>query len=440
MALGGKDAIPAKPIRIGATDASIFLDLGGFTVERRFTEAGNSYLEVKNKDGFSAKSPQGFLSSKLGGYASNPLEFMRLKPDEQVKALQSLITIKLDKKHLEKISGLSMEKVKIEDPIQLIEAVYKHLFEKRTEVNSEAKRLAGAVDTAKARIPAGKETTGKVSVSELFEERKKLEVMQKANDSERSALTNLLQLQAEGCRRLAKIERQIEETRAILEALERERLEIARTIRETVDLPVEKQQQVVAVLRDPDFSEIDARIAAADEINALAAIIETYQTNLSALESKKAESEGMSGRLGKIKEYKGKLIVEAGLPVEGLGFEGGEVTYNGVPLSQSSTSEQIQISCAICMSAHPDIRVLSVDIGWNELDSDGKAALTAWAEQNECQIWITKVTDEADADGFHIVDGEIAAINGQPAMPEVDDTESDSSPSFDSAVNDEIPF
>lgn len=44
-AIGGKKAIPSKPIRDGETKGSIELDLGDYKVTRTFTERGVSSLD-----------------------------------------------------------------------------------------------------------------------------------------------------------------------------------------------------------------------------------------------------------------------------------------------------------------------------------------------------------------------------------------------------------
>ncbi len=99
MGLGGKSCIPSKPIREGEETGEVFLDLGEFTVTRKITSNGE-YLQVQNKEGFKASKPQEFLSSKLGNRARNPLEFMRLRPDEQVKALQDMVKIEVESREV----------------------------------------------------------------------------------------------------------------------------------------------------------------------------------------------------------------------------------------------------------------------------------------------------------------------------------------------------
>jgi hypothetical protein len=122
-----------------------------------------------------------------------------------------------------------------------------------------------------------------------------------------------------------------------------------------------------------------------------------------------------------IKAYKLKLIEQAALPLPGISFEDGRVTYNGLPLDQASTREQIEISCAICLAQHPKIGILTIDRGWSELDNSGKQVLYEYAHKAGAQIWVTEVKEKPGQEGFHIVDGELAAVDGVLVVEDCDD-------------------
>lgn len=414
FALGGKSAIPSQPIRTGEKEAVATLDLGEFIVERRITEKG-AYLNVTTPDGFKAPGAQTFLSTRLGDRAQNPLQFMQLTPADQVTALQEMVNLELPVDEFEQISGLKIPAggFKNMDPVTVLDNAYKHLYEKRTDINKEAKRLDGSIRTLAADIPPGKDDLQPVSVQDLFAERKTLEAKRAANDKQREALSR-------DTAKLETFERNIEAIDAKIAELENQLVKL-RDNRQTIvmqhqelDGELSGCRLAIEQLKDPDFSDIDARIAAADETNRIANLIKSRTDSLAELEQVSAKSLDLTNRLAGLKDLKGRLIAAAGLPVPGLGFSNGEVTYNDLPLSQASGREQIEISCAVCMAQHPAIGILTIDVGWSELDSDGKDVIRKWARQVGAQIWVTKVTDDPEAEGFHILDGELAAVNGEP--------------------------
>jgi hypothetical protein len=178
-------------------------------------------------------------------------------------------------------------------------------------------------------------------------------------------------------------------------------------------------------LIEPDFTDIDARIKKVDadneQANKVAQDKAIKQKSQEALNKARADSEKLTEQMGLLKAYKIKLIQQAALPLPGLGFEDGRVIYNGLPLDQASGREQIEISCAICLAQHPKIGIITIDVGWSELDRSGKEVLREFAQKTGAQIWVTQVTEEPGQEGFHIVDGELAAVDGVPVVEDCED-------------------
>jgi len=181
----------------------------------------------------------------------------------------------------------------------------------------------------------------------------------------------------------------------------------------------------VADLIDPDFTDINQRIANADKHNKQANEIQQQKTVLGQskefLDKASKDSERLTSQIEQLKAYKLRLIKQAKLPLPGLGFEDGRVIYNGLPLDQASGREQIEISCAICLAQHPKIGIVTIDVGWSELDNDGKEVVREFARKTGAQIWVTMVKEEPGQEGFHIVAGELAAVDGVPVAEDCED-------------------
>lgn len=422
MALGGKSAIPTMPIKQGADSAEIQLDLGEFIITRKITP-NHEYLDVRTKDGFKVPKPQEFLNSRLAGRAENPLKFMNLSPTEQVKALQGMVQIKLDLQELERLSGLPTKGVK-GDPFMIIDSAAKYLYEQRTEKNREVDRLKGAVQTERAKIPEGGEDVQPVKVQDLFNERKAMETQAERKAAQKDEAWSKQQRLYEIQNAKEEADFKIHELQEAIRKLEEECCLLSEEYAQVTKQRDEAQAKCDAI-PDPDFAGIDGRIAAADEINAVAAAIKSLSEQQAALDLAKGASEDLTGKLTAIKEYKGKLIEGAGLPVPGLGFDNGEVTFNGIPLSQASTREQIEISVALCAAQNPEIGILTIDRGWSDLDQSGKDVLIRMAEEKGLQIWCTQVLEEPGSEGFHIYDGTVVAVDGGPAPDDVGEARSD---------------
>jgi hypothetical protein len=92
------------------------------------------------------------------------------------------------------------------------------------------------------------------------------------------------------------------------------------------------------------------------------------------------------------------------MPVEGLGFGEGVVTYNGHPARPCSSAEQLRVSLAIAMAANPKIRVIRIQDG-SLLDDDSLAAVAEMAKANDYQVWIERVIAPTARSGILIEDG-----------------------------------
>ena len=89
-ALGGEKLCPARPIREGEKEASVSVDLGEFTVTRKWTANDKSYLQVRHREGYPIGSPQVFLNKLLGGLAFDPMAFTTMEPAKRAELLRKI--------------------------------------------------------------------------------------------------------------------------------------------------------------------------------------------------------------------------------------------------------------------------------------------------------------------------------------------------------------
>jgi hypothetical protein len=101
--------------------------------------------------------------------------------------------------------------------------------------------------------------------------------------------------------------------------------------------------------------------------------------------------------------------------VPGLGFEEDAVTYNGLPFAQASDAEQIKVSIAMGMAGNPKLRVMRIKDG-SLLDDDSMKVVEEMAVTNDFQVFV-EVVDTSGKVGVYLVDGEIAAIDGEKVAP-----------------------
>ena len=145
-ALAGTSSIPSKPIRKGERKARVVVELDDIIVTRTFSESG-SKLVVSDKQGFTKSSPQSLLDSLTGKLSFDPLAFLNMKSDEQLKIVREL-------------AGIDFTK---------LDERKKSVYDERTVKNSMIKTLKGQIEGYKKYEDVPDE---EVSYAELLDKQK----------------------------------------------------------------------------------------------------------------------------------------------------------------------------------------------------------------------------------------------------------------------------
>jgi DNA repair exonuclease SbcCD ATPase subunit len=386
-ALGGKGAIPSAPVRRGASHALVELDLGDMIVKRRFDADGSTALQVESKDGASYKSPQTLLDAMLGRMTFDPLEFLRLKPREQLDMLRSVVTVDVD---LEKLDGQNRAD-----------------FDRRTEINRDEKKLRAEADgiIVEPDLPATP-----IDVSALMGE---LEAAAEHNAS----------IETRRVRR-ADVQRQINAAQAIglelrtrADALRKEAAELdvraAHAEKQRDDLQA-RLDSAEALPEPIDVALVRTKIESAQAVNKGIELRTRKATLRAQADGMKKAADLLTAAIEARKNERDEAIARADMPVPGLGFGDGEVLFNDLPFSQASGAEQLRTSLAIAMAANPKLRIVRIKDG-SLLDENGIKLVAEMAAARDFQVWLECV-DTSGTVGVEMRDGAVHAVHpvGEP--------------------------
>lgn len=170
-----------------------------------------------------------------------------------------------------------------------------------------------------------------------------------------------------------------------------------------------------------DTSAIEDRIGRAEVVNTQWRTQESRKELVVSVERLESLSNEITDRMQNRGTERAGAIASAPLPIKGLGFVGGGVTYNGVPFDQASSAERIRVSCAIARALNPQLRVLLIKDG-SLLDSTMLKAMTDDPEMADYQVWMERV-DETGKVGVYLTDGEVSAVHGVPVTAGVSGNE-----------------
>lgn len=380
-ALAGASNIQAVPIRKGAEQGKIRLDLGGMVVTRTFQrredETYTTGITVETETGARFPSPQKVLDALLGSLSFDPLGFTRMKPAEQAAELRKFVP---------------------DFDFADADARNRADFAARTDINRDAKaarsRALGIV--LPADVPA-----------DPIDEAAIIDRLQSAADHN-------VAIDRRRERREA-VAREVDQHEADARA-HREEAAALRAQADAEDALALRAEEAAKVNRellataDPlpepvDVADLRQRLAAAQETNALVAQRKARDAHTAEAEALEARSAALTKAMADREAQKRAAIAKADLPVPGLGFGEDAITIDGLPFDQASDAQQLRTSVAIAMASNPKLRVIRVRDG-SLLDEDGMKILAEMAEAADYQVWIERV-DSSGVVGFALEDGHL---------------------------------
>lgn len=381
-ALAGATHIQTAPIRNGATEARIRLDLGEIVVTRTFKKREDApfttAITVENADGARFPSPQRMLDNLLGELSFDPLAFTRMDARGQFETLKRFVP---------------------DIDFDAIDEANRADYAKRTDVNrraKEARTLASQIDAdATLATQAPVDEAALVDQMERAAEHNSEIEARKLRREQTQETANQKKEQAVAKREAAA---------RLREQADREDAEATALLDEAAAL--EKKIDDADPLPTPiDTAKVRAEIETARQKNHDIERAKQKARHIKAAEEAEAESKALTDAMERREREKREAIANAKLPVEGIGFGDGFITLDGVPFDQASDAEQLRASIAIAMASNPKLRVIRVRDG-SLLDEDALKLLAEMADADDFQVWLEKV-DGSGKVGFVLEDGHL---------------------------------
>ena len=341
--LGGKRLIDKMPIRDGEETGftEVMLDEDGtldpvpIIVRRHWEEFGRkTWLTITTKDGYEAPSPQHILDQFFSAVTFDPLSFSRMTPGQQAASLRDLV-------------GLDIEGIEIRE---------QEAYKARADINRIGLQYKNELAGMPGPFVVDDTPCDVVSLSQQLNHAN-------IDNAELDALV------AENEKLKAKIEASTKKL-----ALNEHRLS--------------KMQRV-------DIHAIMASISSAEARARMKADNEKRARMTKKLEELRATSKDLSDTLAALAREKAEALNSVEWPMEGLSVDGDQVLYFGVPLSQISSSEGLDVAVAIGIAMNPSLKVMMIKDG--ALIGDEKLDIIRQrAEEHGYQIWVEDVCRNAD--------------------------------------------
>lgn len=348
-----------KHIRDGADTARVQVTFDDITVTRTWSAKGTSKLEVTANDtGAKFTSPQQLLDSLMGKLTFDPLAFTRMSSKEQTTTLASMVNIGID--------------------LDQVSAERKNLFTQRTDVGRDIKAL-GELPTVDPTLPA-EEVTASEILAQITE----------ANGITlgRSNLTN-----------------EIDRSTDLLDDYAQQILNLQNLMEQEGERNQSLRAQLAELPEAPNVDDLNRQLSLVEDTNQRIRGNQTARDLHQRHHDLTSQRDHLTAEINALDEAKANALAAAKFPLPGLSFNDDGITYNGQPLAQASTAEQLRVSCALAAATNPSIRVMRVTDG-SLLDTASRQALADIATEHGFQIWMELVDESGDI-GIVIEDGQV---------------------------------
>lgn len=411
-AFGGKKMISPDPVRHGAPEAGIWVQLDdGTEIRRVIARDGETTLEVRDRQG-PIRSPQALLDKLIGTRFLDPLAFLRLPPKEQRAALMRVIP------------GA--------DEIARIDEARERVFTQRTEVGRDLTRAQGEL----ARLPPARPIPDPIDVAALNEEARQLAAQQRAGQDMEARLSECQRAVRHAEEQLAAVHAEAQRIQAEIARLQERLVELgrigderSRELDACASRSHDAQRHVEAAAKqwratEPRRAQVDADLKRAGEHNRAVYAAEAeakrrreVETTVNALRGK---VDGLTAAIEAHDADKARILADSMLPVEGLGIGPAGLTLDGppgpdgkpdpIPLEQASDARRWRVALAVAAAASPHLDDVWIRDG-ALLDERSLEIVEHYAKATGRRLWVERVGTR-DPGVIEIRDGRVAG--GRP--------------------------
>jgi energy-coupling factor transporter ATP-binding protein EcfA2 len=412
----------------GADEAQIIIETDtGLKLERRLkADLDTSSLSLK-ENGLNVPRPQSFLNEIFTELQLDPVEFIHKPIDEQNRIILSLIKYDWDMSTIEGWfgeipKGVDYKKdiLSVLDQIQAENGVY---YQTRQQINSEKLFKKKAAEDIGLSIPAGynADTWEAYDTAAKYAELNKIQTensrIERAIKFRESYDNSLRGLQAERDIAIANAKQEVNgEREGLLKTIERLKAEIkaAEDKITGLDSKLKDKERIAQADYETAKAKLDADIGVADQYadkqiiptDALKAEIsnaEAMKKHLNEyrrmvrmqeeVEELTVKSDALTAKIELARKLPGQVLAEAELPVQGLTVKNGKPLVNGLPLSNLSDGEKLDLCVDVALGNTKGLQIILIN-GAEALDDKSREALYAKCKAKGLQFIATRTTND----------------------------------------------
>lgn len=416
-------------VRNGETEGEIIIETDtGLMIDRKARTNQSDYKMIK-KNGLTVPSPEAFLRDIITPMQLSPVEFINMDKKQQNAIILDMIdypwtldTIREWFGELPPDVNYDQNILSVLNDIQAEDGTY---FQTRQDINREIRAKKAVVNEIKSSLPLGYD--GKewedVSLSELYTEiekiRKSNELIETARRLKDGHDGKIRKFQAEKEIATAALDRELSEKRnsietklaelrerinslekemAGLESVKKDKISVIQSNYDANVAKFEAEVRNYAEYADLELQPVDDLVKQANETEKMKSHINEWHRMLSLeanIETLTDQSQLFTKKIEKARSLPGEILETATIPINGLTVKDGIPLINGLPISNLSEGEKLDLCVDVAVANHAGFQIILID-GVEKLSTDMRERLYQKCRDKGIQFISTRTTDDSE--------------------------------------------
>ena len=416
-------------IKNGESEGEIFIETDtGLTIDRKKRVNQADYKNIR-QDGKPVQSPEAFVRELFTPLQIDPVKFTQMSRQEQNKIILDLIEFDWDlnwikEKFGEIPQGIDYQQniLQVLNDIQSEKGVY---FQTRQDINREIRNKTAFISDISKDIPQSfqaekweaydlSEAYTKITKAQEYNSRiERAKLFKDSYDNKVRGFRAEMEIAVSNLKSAIATEREqltseIERKKAEIKAAEDKLNSLSDKIADKAKIFESEYREKVAKLDSDikvadeytgkqlvDISAMQAEVKTAEEMKKHLNEYKRMKSMQNELETLEEHSKALTSKIELARELPGEILKTATIPVKGLTVKDGIPLINGLPVSNLSEGEQLQLCVDVALSKPNSLQIILID-GAEKLSKKNRLALYQKCKDKGLQFIATRTTDSDD--------------------------------------------
>lgn len=416
-------------VKNGESEGEIFIETDtGLTIDRKKRVNQADYKNIR-QDGKPVQSPEAFVRELFTPLQIDPVKFTQMSRQEQNRIILDLIEFDWDlnwikEKFGEIPQGVDYQQniLQVLNDIQSEKGVY---FQTRQDINREIRNKTAFISDIAKDIPQGfqaekweaydlSEAYTKITKAQEYNSRiERAKLFKDSYDNKVRGFQAEMEIAVSNLKSAIAAEREqltseIERKKAEIKAAEDKLNSLSDKIADKTKIFESEYREKVAKLDSDikvadeytgkqlvDISAMQAEVKTAEEMKKHLNEYKRMKSMQDELETLEEHSKALTSKIELARELPGEILKTATIPVKGLTVKDGIPLINGLPVSNLSEGEQLQLCVDVALSKPNSLQIILID-GAEKLSEKNRLALYEKCKEKGLQFIATRTTDSDD--------------------------------------------